>query len=257
MLQTAIYAAKTAGRILIEKRYQFKTNEIVHKGVGDFVTEVDVLSEKTILRIINGKFPDHAVLAEESGQKSSDSPYCWIVDPLDGTTNYIHGYPMFSVSIALQKDDEIIVGAIYDPIRDELFCAEKGKGAFLNGESIQVTDTTEKEMTLLATGFPFSCPEIVDHYLNTFKALFELCSDMRRAGSAALDLAHVACGRLDGFWEFNRSAWDVAAGSLIVTEAGGKVSEMDGSDNWLQTGNVVVANPALHASILQKIQQVQ
>lgn len=255
MLQTAINAAKTAGKILIDQRSQFQIDDIVHKEERDFVTNVDLLSEKTIIDIIQQKFPDHAFLAEESGEKTTDAAYCWIIDPLDGTTNYIHNYPMYSVSIALQKDDETILGVVYDPVRDELFTAEKGKGAYLNQQPIHVSGIETPKLSLLATGFPFRHQDLLDRYLEVFRSLFAFCSDMRRGGSAAIDLAHVACGRLDGYWEFKLLPWDLAAGSLIVEEAGGRVSEMDGSNTYLQSGNILATNTYLHNFILEKIEQ--
>ncbi|RMH71284.1 MAG: inositol monophosphatase [Gemmatimonadetes bacterium] len=257
MLEAAINAAKAGGAVLQTQREKLQYTEIIHKQARDFVTEIDIAAEKAILSLLADRFPTFGVLAEESEQSTTDSPYCWIIDPLDGTTNYIHGYQMYCVSIALQYEQELILGVVYDPVRDELFTAEKGKGAFLNGKPIQVTQTAERQMSLIATGFPFRKPQIFDHYLKVFRALFNICSDMRRAGSAALDLVHVACGRLDGFWEFNLYPWDIAAGTLIVKEAGGIVTEMSGSPHFLHTGNIVAANPQLHQQMLDCIQHVE
>jgi myo-inositol-1(or 4)-monophosphatase len=181
--------------------------------------------------------------------------YRWIIDPLDGTTNYIHGYPVFSISIALEYKEEIIVGVILDPLRNELFWTEKGTGAYLNCLPIEVSKMNVGE-SLVATGFPFRSKEMVDTYLKLFKNIFLKVSDLRRAGSAALDLAYVACGRCDGFFELGLSPWDVAAGSLLMKEAGGIVTDLGGGNDYIWTGNIVAGNPLVHREILTEVKKV-
>lgn len=255
-LETALQAAQKAGNILMENYGKLKKDQINIKGLRDFVTEVDNLSEKEIIRIIKSKFPDHSILAEESGVTSQESPYQWILDPLDGTINYIHEFPMFAISIALEHKGEKKVGVIYDPLKKELFCAEKGKGAFLNEKKIHVTKTKTLNESIVATGFPFRIHERLDPYLDIFKLIFKDVTGIRRAGSAALDLAYTACGRLDGFWEMGLFPWDIAAGILIIEEAGGKVSGFHGEKEIPETGDIVSGNPMIHKLLLEKINEV-
>jgi len=250
-LDTAIEAARIGAGVLAKKLSAKKERQISSKQTFDFVTEVDLLSEREIISFIHGRHPEHAILAEESGEKESDSALQWIIDPLDGTTNYIHGFPAFAVSIALRKNDDILVGAIADPVREEIFYAEKGFGAFLNGAPISVSEEARFGRSLIATGFPFRAKHLTDAYFNVFISMFHEVSDLRRAGSAALDLAYVACGRLDGFWEIGLNAWDIAAGSLIVCEAGGQVCDIFGQPNHLDTGHIVASNGHIHQHILR------
>jgi myo-inositol-1(or 4)-monophosphatase len=255
MLKTAILAAREAGKYLLDHLNKLERDDINHKKAKDFVTEVDKNSEKMIIDIIKERFSDHDILAEESGTQSVSSDYRWIIDPLDGTTNYIHGYPMFSVSIALEYQGEVIVGVVFDPFRDELFAAEKGNGATLNDSPISTSDLREMDYALLATGFPFRQTEIIDKYLKIFREIFLKCSGIRRAGSAALDLVYVASGRLDGFWEFGLSPWDIAAGSIILKEAGGKITDFHNGTDYLASGNVIASNGYFHSEIRKAIER--
>lgn len=225
---------------------------ITEKSQNDFVTEVDNAAEKEIIRTIRAAFPEHAILAEESGLQGV-SDFQWIIDPLDGTTNYLHGFPQFAVSIALKNKKTLEQAVVYDPLRQELFTASRGRGAHLNDRRIRVTSRRGLEGALLGTGFPFKQQQHLDAYLETFKSLFPMTAGIRRAGSAALDLAYVAAGRLDGFWELGLSPWDMAAGALLVEEAGGFISDFAGTKDFLETGNVVAANPRIQKIVLDHI----
>ena len=194
-------------------------------------------------------------MAEESLKECGKETYRWIIDPLDGTTNYIHGYPVFSISIALEYDGEIIVGIIFDPLRNELFWTEKGSGAYLNCLPIETSQVNISE-SLITTGFPFRSKEMIDRYLQLFKNIFLKVSDLRRAGSAALDLAYLACGRCDGFFELGLSPWDIAAGSLLIKEAGGIVTDFGGGNDYIWTGNIVAGNPAVQKEMLEEVKKV-
>lgn len=249
-LKTAIAAARIGGRILNDRLPSRATRQVDRKQRFDFVTQVDLESEAAIIDFIRSRYPDHTILAEESGNSQRDSEtYRWIIDPLDGTKNYIHGFPVFAVSVALQKDQEILAGAILDPGRDELFYAEKSQGAFLNDNAIAVSKTSDLSQCLLATGFPFRAKHLTEPYFNAFISLFHQVSDFRRAGAAALDLAYVACGRLDGFWEITLNPWDVAAGILLIEEAGGQVTDLWNGDSHLQSGHIVASNGQIHPDI--------
>ncbi|MEW6409733.1 MAG: inositol monophosphatase family protein [Nitrospirota bacterium] len=255
-LSTAIKAAKVAGNIILSNLGKISKNDIGLKQASDFVTRIDKESEYAIIRIIKEKFPDHYFLAEESSRDTDTGTYLWIIDPLDGTTNYIHGFPVFAVSVALQHKDEIITGVIFDPLKNELFTAEKGKGAFLNGQPIKVSAVTALQNSLITTGFPFRKKNLIDEYLKLFKNILHKVSDLRRAGAAALDLAYVACGRCEAFFELGLSPWDVAAGSLIIKEAGGIVTDFSGGTEYLSTGNIVAGNPVIHKEILKEVKGV-
>ncbi|MBX7221539.1 MAG: inositol monophosphatase [Blastocatellia bacterium] len=247
MLNFAKQLARDAGRILRE--HMGRQLDVRHKGQIDLVTEVDLLSEKFIREQINNRFPKHQILGEEGGLSEQTSAYRWIVDPLDGTTNYAHGYPCFCVSVALEHEGTVIVGAIYDPTRDELFAAERGQGATLNERAIQVSTIPSLERALLCTGFPYNVRTSPQKNLNHFSRFLDVAQAVRRDGSAAIDLCYVAAGRFDGFWELNLSAWDMAAGSLIVTEAGGQVTKFDGSpfDNYIP--EILATNGLLHTAM--------
>ena len=255
MINVAIEAAKQAGKILMENLGTLKSSQIDSKQQFDFVTEIDKKSERKIIEIIKTAFPEHKIFAEET-QKDEKGGYRWIIDPLDGTTNYIHSYPMFSVSIALEYEGEIILGVVYDPSREEYFTTEKGKGAFLNGQPISVSNITDPSMAIFSTGFPFRIKDSIDLYLASFKALFFKISGIRRCGSAALDFAYIAAGRCDGFWEIGLSPWDVAAGYLLIKEAGGKMTDFAGGQEFFETGNVVATNGHFHDEIVSTVQKV-
>ncbi len=253
MLSIAIRAARNAGDLIIRSSDNLDRLTIRKKSSNDFVSEIDRMAEQEIIRVIKAAYPDHGILAEESGfQQGND--YIWVIDPLDGTTNFLHGYPQFAVSIAVKNKGKIELGVIYDPLRDELFTAEKGGGATLNNRRIRVTRQTNLNEALIGTGFPFKYPQHLDAYLEMFKALTLNTAGIRRAGSAALDLAYLAAGRLDGFWEIGLKEWDMAAGILIVKEAGGVVSDFEFNDNYLASGHVICGNPKMHQSIYQMIE---
>jgi len=255
-LEVAISAATQAGKILYDSLGRLKSNQVKTKQLFDYVTKVDQDSERVIIDIIRSNFPDHSILAEETGESERKSLYRWIIDPLDGTTNYIHSFPFCAVSIALEFEKEIIMGIIYDPFRDELFRAEKNKGAFLNDNRINVSKENELSGCLIATGFPFKHKNLLASYLQTFSTIFQKVSGIRRAGSAALDLAYVACGRFDGFWEIKLSPWDIAAGDILVREAGGNLTDIIGEQNYIFSGNIVATNGLIHSPILSIIKNV-
>ncbi len=227
------------------------TYAVQEKGRNDFVTAVDREAEEAIVRLVRERFPDHAILAEESGPSEGRIGYRWYIDPLDGTTNFIHGYPLFSVSVGVADPQGMRAAAIYDPLHDEMFTAARGRGAFLNGEPIRVSSVETLSRGLLVTGFPFRSMNRLDAYLASFREFVLASSGIRRDGSAALNLAYVACGRYDGFWEMNLSPWDVAAGSLIVEEAGGVVTDFLGRNGYLESGDIIAASPHVHPGMLR------
>ncbi|MBN1465307.1 inositol monophosphatase [candidate division KSB1 bacterium] len=253
--RVAIKAARAAGDIIMANVGTLTRADIETKSRSDFVTTVDKKSEECIINIIYDHFPDHKIYAEESLRQAAGG-YRWIIDPLDGTTNYIHGVPIFSVSIGVQYKGDIILGVVYDPTRDELFYAEKGEGAFLNGRTIRVSSLEQPELALLATGYPFRMKEHLDLYQESFKRLFLQVSGIRRAGSAAIDLCYVACGRFDGFWELGLHAWDIAAACIILAQAGGQMTDFDGGESMLETGNTIASNGKLHPVLLRTIKDV-
>lgn len=255
-LKTAIEAAHHAGKYIVDNIGKITEKDIACKQLSDFVTRIDVESEKIIIEIIKKKFPNHLFLAEESVVAVDRGIYKWIIDPLDGTTNFIHGYPVFSVSIALKYYEEIILGIVFDPTREELFTAEKGKGAFLNEKPISVSSMRKFSNSLIATAFPFRKKELIDPYITVFKGIFSRVSDIRRAGSAALDLAYLACGRCDGFFEIGLSPWDIAAGAILIKEAGGVITDFGGDSDYLETGNVVAGIPSVHNELLKEVKRV-
>ena len=249
----AVRAARAAGDVILRYHNQVDLLTIENKSINDFVSEVDKTAEKAIINEIKKAFPKHSILAEESGEILGDSDFQWIIDPLDGTTNYLHGFPQYAVSIALLEKQVITHGVIYDPFKEELFTASNGDGAYLNNERIRVTMSNGLQDTLIGTGFPFKDPQHLDCYLETFKAIHPHVSGIRRAGSAALDLAYLAAGRLDGFWEIGLNSWDIAAGSLLVKEAGGFIGDFSGRDQYMETGNVVAGNTDVYKALLKKI----
>jgi len=255
-LDRAVKAAQLAGQGILDNLGHISKKDIDQKRASDFVTRVDTESEQVIINEIKGEFPDHHFLAEESFKEAETDAYRWIIDPLDGTTNYIHQYPVFSLSIALEYKREIILGVVYDPLREELFTAEKGRGAFLNKRQIQVSTIHSLKDCLVTTGFPFRSKEFIDVYLELFKNVFQKISDLRRAGSAALDLSYLACGRCEGFFEIGLSPWDIAAGIILIREAGGVVTDFGGGNEYLSTGNIVAGNPAVHKQLLKETRHV-
>lgn len=250
MLDTAIKAAKSAADILMENFGKITAKDIREKSKNDFLTHVDELSESKIIEIIHQSFPTHSILAEESGKKDKDSEYEWIIDPLDGTKNFISGIPVFAISIAMRYHDKMELGVIMDPVRKELFTAQRGKGAFLNESAIHVSQRENLSECLCATGFPFKIKEMLPLYLKSFEEIFSHCSGIRRMGAAAIDLAYLAAGRFDGFWELGLSPWDMAAGSIIIEEAGGKITDFWGGNTYLENGNVLATNIQIHEELL-------
>ena len=251
MLNFAIRVAQEAGRLLRD-RVGTKI-EVAHKGAINIVTDVDIASERLIREAIATQYPRHQVLAEEGGLAESRSEYRWVIDPLDGTTNYAHGYPVFCVSIALEYQEETILGVVYDPMRDELFTAERGGGATLNHRPIRVSSTDSLMQSMLSTGFPYdirtSTLTNLDHWAN-----FAMNAQaLRRDGAAAIDLCYTACGRFDGFWELNLSPWDMAAGALIVTEAGGRVTDFSGGEFSIYKPEIIASNGLIHDRMVEVI----
>lgn len=246
---TALEVAKEAGQFLVKNLGQVIEADRKSSRI-DLVTQYDKKSEAMIVDIIRDRWPDHDILAEESVPQEKSSPYRWIIDPLDGTTNYAHGYPVFSVSVALQYQEEIMVGVVYDPVREELFQAIRDKKVRLNGNKIRVSEKDSLGEGLLATGFPYEL-ERMDENLKFFGQFAHSAQGLRRAGSAALDLSYVACGRLDGFWEFDLHPWDLAAGSLMVEMAGGKLSDFLGKKFSIYQGQVLATNGQIHESMVR------
>ena len=254
-LSVAWQAANAAGEIMRANWQQPK--HIDYKGAIDLVTSVDRESERKIVEILQGNFPAHSILAEEETNiDAAQSEYRWIVDPLDGTTNFTHGYPQFCVSIALEQNGEVIVGLVYDPLRRECFRAVRDQGATLNGHQIHASTVNELDKALIATGFPYDHREHADYYLSYFKAFMTRCQGIRRNGAAALDLCYVACGRLDGFWELKLKPWDTAAGALIVAEAGGKLSDFCGAPLLISGNETLAANAHLHDEMVRVASEV-
>lgn len=251
-VEAAIQIAREAGGILTEiarRREASSSRAFDLKGEFDLVTEADRASEKWIVERLRQLFPTHAIVAEEGGGVAGDSGYHWYVDPLDGTTNFAHAFPVYNVTLGLEKDGELIAGAIYDPTRDEMFSAAKGAGAFLNGRKITVSNAARVEDCLVATGFP-SRKRHLNVNVHFYYQLAMLSHGVRRAGAAATDLAYVACGRLDAFWEFALNPWDMAAGILLVEEAGGKVSTMRGETRTVRSPHLLASNGLLHGQVL-------
>jgi myo-inositol-1(or 4)-monophosphatase len=254
MLNTAIKAARRAGSIINRAALNREGLEVRSKHRNDFVTQVDKAAEDAILAIIRQAYPDHAVLAEESGlSESAKSEYRWIIDPLDGTTNFIHGFPQYCVSIALQHRGATAHGVIYDPAKNELFTASKGRGAYLDDRRIRVTKCAQLKDALVGTGFPFKELARLDLYSRQLRNLMTNSSGVRRAGAAALDLAYVACGRLDAFWEMGLAPWDMAAGALMIQEAGGLVGDLAGAQGWLEGGDIAAGTPKVLPQLLDAL----
>ena len=251
MLNIAIKAARKAGNIINRASRDLDQIKVETKQRNDFVTEVDRAAEAAIIDELRKAFPDHAILAEESGQsKAARMEYCWIIDPLDGTTNFIHGVPQYCVSIGLKHKDVITQGVVFDPVKNELFTATRGAGAYLNDRRVRVTKRDKLADGLIGTGFPFRDGSDLDRYMTMFKAVTLAAAGVRRPGAAALDLAYVAAGRFDGFWEIGLSPWDIAAGSLLVQEAGGLIGDLKGDNGYLDSGEVVAGNAKVFSQLL-------
>ena len=249
LLNVAVMAARQGGNSLLRSLKNLDKLKVEQKGRNDFVSDADRNAERAVIDTIQKHYPDHEILAEESGAQGN-SDHQWIIDPLDGTTNFLHGLPVFCVSVALAVKGRVEHGAIYDPTRDELFTASRGSGAQLNGRRIRVSGATRLERALLGTGFPYrQSNEALGPYINMFRRAIESTAGVRRPGSAALDLVYVAAGRYDAFWETGLAKWDIAAGSLIAREAGGIVSGLDGSENFLESGHVLCGSPKIYAAL--------
>ncbi len=253
IVNIAVNAARAAGKRILRSIERLDSIIVTEKQPNDYVTEIDQQVEREIIKIIRKAHPNHAILGEEGGEIAGDD-YTWIIDPIDGTRNFIHGFPHFAVSIGIRYKAKIIHGVIYDPVREELFTASRGKGARLNDHRIRVSKRTKLQECLLGTGFPYRHSEQhIKAYMDSMMALLPLSGDIRRAGAATLDLAYVACGRLDGFWELGLKIWDLAAGILLVKEAGGMVCDMEGADDYLKSGNVIAGNPKILKLLLKTI----
>jgi myo-inositol-1(or 4)-monophosphatase len=249
MVNIAIRAARRAGEVMIRQMNQLEALQVVEKSRGDFVSQVDQAAEAAIIEVIKDHYPEHSILAEESGT-TGEHEYQWIIDPLDGTTNYLHGFPQFCVSIGVARNGDLEHGVVYDPLRQEIFSASRGQGAQLDGRKIRVSKRTTLQSSLVATGFPYRANLVhIERYLNMLRAVMLESAGVRRPGAAALDLCYVAAGRVDAFFELGLSKWDIAAGALIIREAGGRISDFRGGDGYLESGNVVAGNPKTYAAL--------
>ncbi|WP_462170415.1 inositol-1-monophosphatase [Pseudoalteromonas xiamenensis] len=254
MLNIAVRAARNAGKVILRACEDLSKVEASQKGSNDFVTNVDKDAEAVIRETILKAYPNHSIVGEELGQiEGTDADYLWVIDPLDGTTNFIKGIPHFAVSIALKVKGRVEQAVVYDPVRSELFTASRGQGAQLNSKRLRVSNANDLSGTVLATGFPFKNKHHMDAYLDAFKALFVHTADIRRAGSAALDMAYVAAGRVDGFYEIGLKPWDTAAGELLVKEAGGMITDFAGGANYNRSGNIICGAPKLCQAIVKEI----
>jgi myo-inositol-1(or 4)-monophosphatase len=255
MLNTAVKAARKAAGIISRASFDIDKLTIRKKRQNDFVSEVDEAAEEAIISVLRDAYPDHGILAEESGRSDTKSDYVWVIDPLDGTTNFLHGFPQYCVSIGLLHKGKPTQAVVFDTNRNELFTATKGVGAYLNDRRIRASRIDKVDDALVGTGFPFREVGHLDDYLRMFKNVTKGTSGIRRPGAAALDLAWVACGRIDAFWEIGLSPWDMAAGALLVREAGGLIGDLDGNEGFLDTGRVVAANPKIFSAFLQLLKQ--
>jgi myo-inositol-1(or 4)-monophosphatase len=256
LVETAVECVRKAGAVLLDYHKKHATLQIEAKGSFDYVTEADFAAQEAIVTLIRNRHPDHDILAEEDNRSTNENIHRWIIDPLDGTTNFIHGFPVFAVSVALEYRGSVVMGAVYDPCRKELFFAQESRGASLNERSIQVSSRQSRNESLVATAFPWRKRSLLSGYLEAFTRVFSKVSDIRRSGSAALDLAYVACGRCEGFWEVGLSPWDIAAGHLLVKEAGGHITDFSGGENHIWVGDVIAGNPFIHAFLLGIIREV-
>lgn len=253
LLDTAIAAAEIGGEVLLDYLPEVKALKVLAKAEFDFVTEVDHAAEEAIAARIRDRFPEQQIVGEERGLSGTDESTQWIIDPLDGTTNYIHGVPNFAVSIAVAQGNEMVAGVVFNPMSGELFSALTGHGAFLNAQPIQVSDNSRLDQCLLATGFPFRRKNLVNEYLASFRNFFGKVRDVRRMGAAAIDLAYVAAGRFDGFWEIDLRKWDFAAGFVLIREAGGKMSGFGDGDDFWSSGNILASNGLIHAQLREHL----
>jgi myo-inositol-1(or 4)-monophosphatase len=255
LLNIAVRAARRAGEVIIRGMNRLHRLDVRAKGQNDFVTEIDTQAELEIIDIIRKHYPEHAVLGEEGGQTGgkSESEFLWIIDPLDGTTNFVHGFPQFAVSIGVQRRGRMEHGVVYDPLRQELFTTSRGEGAQLDGKRIRVSNHVGLDRALIGTGFPYRANiQYLDNYMAMMKVVMQATAGIRRPGAAALDLAYVAAGRLDAFWEFGLSPWDTAAGTLLITEAGGLVGTLAGGE-YKHQGHILAGSPKVYAALLEAL----
>src|SRR5687768_9813603 len=252
MLNTAVKAARRAGSIITRASRNLDIVAVREKAANDFVSEVDSEAERAIISTLREAYPGHAILAEESGA-SGTSEFQWIVDPLDGTTNFLHGFPQYCVSIALAHRGIVSQGLIYDPVRNDLFTASRGRGAYLNDRRIRVSKRQHLRDCLIGTGFPFRDGSYLDTYLAMMRSMIQHTAGIRRPGAAALDLAYVAAGFYDGFWEVGLNPWDVAAGSLLILEAGGLIGDLAGEGDYLHSGQVIAASPKIFVQMVKEL----
>ena len=253
ILTIAVRAARKAGSIINRASLDGGALNVRSKRANDFVTQVDQAAEQVIIDTVRKAYPDHGFLAEESGASGEKAEHVWIIDPLDGTTNFIHGFPQYCVSIGVQHRGGLAHAVVYDPNRNELFTASKGGGAFLNDRRIRVSPQIKLGDALVGTGFPFKELERLELYSRQLQHMMKNCAGVRRAGAAALDLAYVACGRLDAFWELGLSPWDMAAGVLLITEAGGLVGDLQGEQTFMESGDIIAATPKLFPPLLEAL----
>lgn len=253
MLNTAVKAARRAGAIIMRASDNLDALTVRHKTLNDLVSEVDRAAEDAIIEVLKTAYPEHAILAEESGA-SGDSEHVWIIDPLDGTTNFLHGFPVYCVSIAMAHKGVLTHGVVYDPVKNDLFTTSRGAGAYLNDRRLRVSKREKLIDGLIGTGFPFRMFEHTDAYMAMMREMMQKTAGIRRPGSAALDLANVAAGRLDGFWEIGLAPWDMAAGALLVTEAGGLVGDLQGNQDFLGSGHIIAGSPRIFSQLLQLIE---
>lgn len=253
MLNTAVKAARRGAAVITRASFDVDRLKVTEKQQNDFVTEVDRAAEQAIIEVLQTAYPDHAILAEESGPSANlhdENENVWIIDPLDGTTNFIHGFPQYCVSIALQHRGQITQAVVYDPVRNDLFTATKGAGAYLNEKRIRVGKRDKMADALIGTGFPYRDMQGLENYIDMFRVMTQKCAGLRRPGAAALDLAYVACGYLDGFFEKGLQPWDVAAGSLLITEAGGIVGDFKGESEYIYKGDVLAGSPKIFGQMV-------
>ena len=257
MLNTAVKAARKAGNIISRASRDVDLLKVESKRQNDFVTEVDRAAEAAIIAVLHEAYPNHSILAEESGaSKGSQGEFVWIIDPLDGTTNFIHGVPQFAVSIGLKHKGVMTQGVVFDPVKNELFTATRGAGAYLNDKRMRVGKRDRINDALIGTGFPFSKIDLLERYIEMFRKVTLNCAGIRRPGAAALDLAYVAAGRFDGFWEMGLAPWDMAAGALLVQEAGGLVGDFAGNSDYMESGEIVAGSPKVFAQLLALVASV-
>lgn len=253
MLNIAVRAARRAGSVINRAALDGGTLEVKSKRVNDYVTQVDRAAEEAVIGVVRKAYPEHAFLAEESGETGGQAEYTWIIDPIDGTTNFVHGFPQYCVSVAVRHRDVIVHGVVYDPVRNELFTASRGAGAYLNDRRIRVSKCQKLKDALAGTGFPFKELSRLDLYMKQLRTVIESTAGLRRAGAAALDLAYVACGRLDAFWELGLSPWDMAAGVLLIQEAGGLVGDLTGEPEYMASGDICAATPRIFPQLLEAV----